>query len=94
MRSVNVAELKNRLSLYLRAVRAGQELVVRDRKTPVARILPIGDAASAGEELRALAAQGKLHLGRAIEASFWSLPAPRVPAHALKRALERERDES
>src|SRR5689334_23035006 len=41
VRSVNVAELKNRLSAYLQEVRAGEELVIRDRNLPVARIVPI-----------------------------------------------------
>lgn len=38
--SVQIAQLKARLSEYLRSVRKGGELVVMDRKTPVARLLP------------------------------------------------------
>lgn len=38
---VNIAELKARLSEYLRQVKAGRELVVYDRSQPVARIVPI-----------------------------------------------------
>src|SRR5262245_56424930 len=41
MKTVNIAELKNRLSLYLNEVRAGHEVLVRDRNTPIARIVPI-----------------------------------------------------
>lgn len=41
MRSVNIGELKNQLSAYLQFVRNGEEIIVRDRNTPVARILPI-----------------------------------------------------
>lgn len=37
MRSVNIAELKNRLSAYIRFARAGEEIVIRDRNLPVAR---------------------------------------------------------
>lgn len=44
MKTVQIAELKARLSEYLRGVRAGQPLTVLDRKTPVARIVPVGDA--------------------------------------------------
>jgi antitoxin (DNA-binding transcriptional repressor) of toxin-antitoxin stability system len=40
MRSVNVGELKNQLSAYLQYVRNGEEVIVRDRQVPVARILP------------------------------------------------------
>ena len=37
---VRVAALKARLSEYLRAVRQGQAVVVYDRDTPVARLVP------------------------------------------------------
>jgi antitoxin (DNA-binding transcriptional repressor) of toxin-antitoxin stability system len=37
MKSVNIAELKNRLSLYLKEVRAGEEIVIRDRDLAIAR---------------------------------------------------------
>ena len=39
-RSVQIAQLKAKLSAYLREVRKGGELVVMDRKTPIARIVP------------------------------------------------------
>ena len=38
---LRVAELKARLSHYLRAVRAGHSLTVFDRDTPVARLVPV-----------------------------------------------------
>jgi prevent-host-death family protein len=41
MRSVRIAELKARLSAYLRAVRAGETIAVLDRETPVAQVVPI-----------------------------------------------------
>jgi len=42
MTTVRVAELKARLSEYLRRVRRGHELTVLDRETPIARIVPYG----------------------------------------------------
>ena len=39
MRAVNLGDLKNNLSRYLSAVRRGEELVVRDRNKPIARII-------------------------------------------------------
>ena len=94
MKSVNVAELRNRLSVYLNEVRAGREVLVRDRNTPIARIVPIGHSSGAEDELRALAAQGKIRLGESeTDDSFWDLPAPRIAGDALKRAINRERDE-
>jgi prevent-host-death family protein len=41
MRAVRIAELKARLSQYLRLVRRGQTLTVLDRETPIARLVPI-----------------------------------------------------
>jgi prevent-host-death family protein len=40
MTTVRIAELKSRLSEHLRAVRKGRTLIVLDRDTPVARIVP------------------------------------------------------
>ena len=42
MKSVKIAELKDRLSEHLRAVEQGAEVVVADRNRPIARIVPIG----------------------------------------------------
>ena len=44
MKHVGIADLKARLSGHLRAVKNGETLVVVDRGTPVARIVPAGDA--------------------------------------------------
>ena len=43
MRQVRIAELKARLSEYLRAVRRGETIAVLDRETPVAQIVPVRD---------------------------------------------------
>jgi prevent-host-death family protein len=42
--TVGVAELKSRLSAYLRKVRRGHALIVLDRDTPVARLEPVAPA--------------------------------------------------
>ena len=94
MKSVNIAELKNRLSLYLKEVKAGEEILVRDRNLPIARIVPLAHSKDQDTELVALAAEGKLHLGEGeIEEDFWNLPAPKVSAEAIREAVEQERDE-
>jgi prevent-host-death family protein len=40
MRQVKLAELKAKLSEHIRAVRRGHEIVILDRETPVARLVP------------------------------------------------------
>ena len=61
MRSVNVAELKNRLSKYLRFAKAGEEIVIRDRSLPVAKLVPFSSTEGNEEELLLVAA-GKMRL--------------------------------
>jgi prevent-host-death family protein len=64
MRSVNVAELKNRLSKYLRFARSGEEVVIRDRNLPVAKLVPFLVEGADDQELMLVAA-GKLRLPKA-----------------------------
>jgi prevent-host-death family protein len=40
-RPLRVAELKAHLSAYLKKVREGETLIVHDRDTPIARIVPM-----------------------------------------------------
>jgi prevent-host-death family protein len=43
MKRVRIADLKARLSEHLRAVRRGEPIIVLDRETPVAQIVPVRD---------------------------------------------------
>lgn len=93
MKSVNVAELKNQLSACLDEARKDEETVVRDRHTPVARIVPIAQDAGAIDSLRRLVAEGRIRPGGTpLDDTFWDLPAPRVRRSDLKRALDWDRD--
>jgi len=40
MKTVRIADLKARLSEFLRLVRAGESIIVTDRDTPIARVVP------------------------------------------------------
>jgi prevent-host-death family protein len=94
MRSVNIAALKNDLSRYLNQVRAGEELLIRDRNVPVAKIVLLRQAGEPEAEELARAAAGKLRLPEAsLPASFWSMPAPRVSRKRAVAAVKAERDE-
>lgn len=84
MRSVNIAELKNRLSAYLDEVREGEEIIIRDRNRPIAKIVRL-NLDDLSEEERKLVTSGQMRPAeRPLPASFWSMPAPRV---SLKRAV-------
>ena len=41
MKQVRIADLKAKLSEYLRAVRRGETIAVLDRETPIAQIIPV-----------------------------------------------------
>ena len=98
MLSVNIADLKNRLSMYLQQVRSGEEIVVRDRNLPVAKLVPFRAADTSAEEL-ALAANGELSLPSQTldEESFWNTGAELACAadltEALSQAVNDEREE-
>lgn len=55
---VGTRELKNKLSEYLRRVKAGQTIIVTERGKAIGQIIPIG--ASLEERMRALQAAGFL----------------------------------
>jgi antitoxin (DNA-binding transcriptional repressor) of toxin-antitoxin stability system len=74
MTRVGTAELKANLSKHLRAVRAGETLIVLDRQTPVARVIPFeavgsGPSVSRGTgRLRDFVKPPPLDLGVSVEA--------------------------
>src|ERR1041385_3044426 len=97
MRTVQIAELKNRLSAYLTMVRAGQEIIVCARKRPIARIVPL--AVEMDDETAQLVAEGILSPPKAKwdpEEFFKWDPRIKVPKNIgklLDRALALEREE-
>lgn len=94
MRSVNIGELKNQLSSYLQYVRNGEEVVVRDRNVPVARILPFHHGAEWDREAH-LVATGALKMPEKEMDwnEFFQAPAPSVPHEiAVEAALESRGD--
>jgi prevent-host-death family protein len=92
VRTVNIGDLKNQLSAYLQYVRNGEEVIVRDRNLPVARILPI-DNADMSEHEKQLVASGAMKLPeREMDwQAFWALPRPNVSRKAALKALEESR---
>jgi antitoxin (DNA-binding transcriptional repressor) of toxin-antitoxin stability system len=94
MRTVNIGVLKNQLSAYLQIVRNGEEVVVRDRNVPVARILPFtlplppeGDHEAEVAYLIATG-QAKAPKQKMDWDAFWALPAGNVSDEAVKEAIE------
>jgi prevent-host-death family protein len=94
MRTVNIADLKNNLSAHLERVRAGEELLVKDRNRPIARLVPLTSGEDLDAEELELAATGIVRLpSGSLPDSFWKMPAPRVSFEDAVSAVTSERDE-
>jgi antitoxin (DNA-binding transcriptional repressor) of toxin-antitoxin stability system len=50
MIQVNITDVKNRLSYYLKLVRGGEQIEILDRKTPLARITHVSKAETENRE--------------------------------------------
>jgi prevent-host-death family protein len=94
MRSVNVAELKNRLSKYLTFAKGGEEVVIRDRNLPVAKLVPF-TAEDADDQDLMLVAAGKLRLPKARlnMKELLKIPTGTVAGHKAIQAVVAEREE-
>ena len=94
MRIVNIGELKNQLSAYLQNVKNGEEVVIRDRSVPVARILPFRHGQGWDQESQ-LVASGALKMPE--EEMDWNqfflAPAANVSSEvAVEAAIESRGD--
>lgn len=93
MRTVNIAELKNRLSAYLDRVRQGEEIVIRDRKRPIAKIVPLSPDDYDAEEQELIATGQMRPAERPLPADFWDMPAPRWSIEDIRKAIAADREE-
>ena len=94
MRSTNIADLRNRLTHYLREVRAGEEIVVRDRQRPIAKIVPFTVDDGEAEDA-ALVAGGLMRKGSgAVPPSFWKARRPRIALRKAAAAVRADRDDN
>lgn len=93
MRSVNIADLKNQLSNYLNKVRAGEEIVIKDRNLPIAKIVPLALADDVEAEELALIASGQMTPPRKnkLPEGFWKM-GPRLSIAKAAQAVTRDRE--
>jgi prevent-host-death family protein len=94
MKSVGLRELKNRLSEYVREVRAGEGVLVTDRGQVVAELLPPWqgvDERGVPSGLVALAKKGQLTLGASNEAALYPKLPPLLKRFRAAVLLDEER---
>ncbi len=93
MKTAAVARLKAELSRYLRLVKSGEEILITERRIPVARLVPIDPGARGDEDLRDLERQGLLRLGSGkLPKEFWKHRRARDPKGLVRKALLEERE--
>ena len=94
MRTVNIAELKNQLSKYLTFAKAGEEVVIRDRNLPVAKLVPFS-ADDADEQELSLVAAGRLRLpqSRLDLKKLFNIPTGKVTGNKSIQAVLGDREE-
>ena len=96
MKTAGVADLKAHLASYLKQVKSGSEILITDRGSPIARLVPIDVATKQKSRRQRLAAAGLLVLGKhPVPKSLLAPPKgdPTVGKGVLA-ALFAERDES
>jgi antitoxin (DNA-binding transcriptional repressor) of toxin-antitoxin stability system len=94
MRTVNVAELKDQLSKYLTFAKGGEEVVIRDRNLPVAKLVPFSSEGADEQELKLVAA-GKLRLPkvRLDVKQLSKISTGRVAGNKAIQAIAADREE-
>ena len=99
MKTVQIGDLKNHLSAHLREVRNGEEIIVRDRNLPVAKIIRYVPE-SIEEQERILIEQGILRPPKNPPKDrekwlkeFLAEPRPKVSGKTAIQALLDEREE-
>lgn len=96
MKEVGIRELKNRLSEYVRLVRAGEVVMVTDRGEVVAELRPPRSTAAHAEEeghpgLADLARRGLVRLGEPNRPGLYPVLPSVTPPGTAERLLDEER---
>ena len=93
MRTVNISDLKARLSAHIQLVRDGEEVLVCDRNKPVARIVPCHLEGYSQHERR-LIARGALvpPLNKRPASVSWPEPPGNVSDKTMEQIWREERE--
>jgi antitoxin (DNA-binding transcriptional repressor) of toxin-antitoxin stability system len=88
-----VARLKDQLSKYLTFAKSGEEVVIRDRSLPVAKLVPF-QAEGADDQELTLVAAGKLRLPKAQldVKKLLKIPTGTVQGNKAIQAIVAERE--
>ena len=79
MRTAKISELKAKLSAHIQYVKDGEEVLIFDRNTPVARLVPAGPMDDYDEREQRLIAKGILVPAKMPRPKGYVLPEPPGP---------------
>lgn len=93
MEKATISQLKNRLSAYLRRVRAGATVLILDRDEPVARLERVGVGERHADRISRLEKAGVLRPGRRrLRVDRLRSPPPTARRSVLEALLEDRRE--
>ena len=94
MKTTNIRGLKDHLSKFLDDVKRGEEVLIRDRNRPVAKIVPLRNLDDYSTEELELVSEGVMRLpekNERLPQSFFTERRPTVSADLIKK-LRKDRD--
>jgi prevent-host-death family protein len=95
MRTAKISELKAKLSAHIRYVKNGEEVLIFDRNTPVARLVSPGPVAHEDERRQRLIAKGIISPAKMPRVEGQVLPEPPGPMisqSVMEQVWREERD--
>ncbi len=93
MEKATISDLKDRLSAYLKKVRAGHTILIVDRDQPIARLERIEPGGAADDRISRLERAGLVRRGKGrVDAAALRRGAPRARASVLAALLDDRRE--
>lgn len=95
METAGVAELKAKLSDYLKRVKAGEEVIVTERGKAIARVVPFTTNGPTPAEYEEMIRAGIIRPAkkRGLPPDFWDRPRASASGGSLVDAVLEEREE-
>lgn len=94
MEKATISEIKNRLSAYLKKVKAGQSILILDRNQPVARLERVEREQHPDDRLTRLERAGLIRRAtQPVPLKALKTPVPKVKASVLQSLVEERREE-
>jgi len=95
MRTAKISELKAKLSAHIEYVKRGEEVLILDRNTPVARLVAVEPVDDYDERTRRLIAKGILtppRKPRVLGKAWPTPPGPMISREVMEQVWREERD--